>query len=168
MLVDIGLVPLHVYQYGSDTSEEVGAQQDSTRRNETTTTTDTTSSVTQSLKAKKMNMTQFVASTSSKMAKDNTSGNKTHPPAATASNVAQSLASTTSDVAVDDGDRKPAYVSFEALTTARNVTQLLEATIGNKTQSLSDTASYVAQSLAATNSDVIVDNDDKKPAAVSF
>jgi hypothetical protein len=31
MLVDIGLVPLHFYQYGSDDSDEVGAQQDSTR-----------------------------------------------------------------------------------------------------------------------------------------
>jgi hypothetical protein len=59
MCVDIGLVSLHFYQYGSDDSDEVGAQQDSTRRNETKTTTDTTSSVTQSLEAKTMNMTQF-------------------------------------------------------------------------------------------------------------
>jgi hypothetical protein len=71
-LVDIGLVPLRFYQYGSDDSGEVGAQQDSIRRIETKKTTDTTSSVTQSLQATTMNIAQFVASTSSKMAEDNT------------------------------------------------------------------------------------------------
>jgi hypothetical protein len=131
MLVDIGLVPLHSYQYGSDNSDEVGAHQDSTRRNETKTTTDTTKSVTQSLGATTMNMTQFVVLTSSKMAKENTTGNKTQSPAATASNVAQSPAATTSDVAVDDDDRKPAAVSFVA-------------TAGNKTQPPTSTASNVA------------------------
>jgi hypothetical protein len=77
MLVDIGLVPLQFYQYGSDDSDEVGAQKDSTRRNVTETLTYTTSSMTQSLEAITMNMTQFVASMSSKMAQDNTTGNTT-------------------------------------------------------------------------------------------
>jgi hypothetical protein len=53
---------------------------------------------------------------------EETAGNKTQLPAATASNVAQSLAATPSDIAVDDRDRKPAYLSFEALITALNVT----------------------------------------------
>jgi hypothetical protein len=65
MLVDIGLVPLHFYQYGSDDSDEVGEHQDSTRRNAKQTLTESTSTVTQSLEAITMNMTQFV-----KMAKD--------------------------------------------------------------------------------------------------
>jgi hypothetical protein len=115
-----------------------------------------------------MNMNHCVASTSSNMAKDNTTGNETQSPAATASYVAQSLAATTSNVAVGDGDRKPAALSFEATTTGRNVTQILEATSGNKTQSLADTASYVAQSLAATTSNVAVDDSDRKLEAVSF
>jgi hypothetical protein len=58
-----------------------------------------------------------------------------------ASIVPQSLAATTSDVAVDDDDRKPAAVLFEAIA-------------GNKTQSPAATARNVAQSLAATTSDV--------------
>jgi hypothetical protein len=128
MPVNIGLVPLNFYRYGSDDSDEVGAQQDSTRRNETKTTTYTTKSVTQSLAATTMNMIQFVASTSSKMAKANTTGNTTQSPAATASNFAQSLAATTSDIAVDDDDMKPAAVSFVA-------------TAGNKTHPPASTAS---------------------------
>jgi hypothetical protein len=112
-----------------------------------------------------MSMTQFVASTSIKVAQDNTTGNKTQSLTATASNVAQSLAATTSDVAVDDYDRKPAAV---VIATACDVTQPLEATAGNKTQSLADTASNVAQSLAARTSDVTVENDDRKPSAVLF
>jgi hypothetical protein len=110
MLLDTGLVPLHFYQYGSYDNDEVGAQQDSTRRNETKTITEITKSVNQSLAATTMNMTQFVASTPSKMAKDNTTGNKTHSPAATASNAAQSLAATNSNVTVDNDHRKPAAV----------------------------------------------------------
>jgi hypothetical protein len=47
------------YQYGSEDSDEVGAQQDSTRRHETKTTTDTTRNATQSLKATTMNMTSL-------------------------------------------------------------------------------------------------------------
>jgi hypothetical protein len=70
MLVDIGLVPLHFYQYGSDNSEEVGEHQECTRQNATQTLTESPSIVTHSLKATTMNMTQSVASTSSKMAKD--------------------------------------------------------------------------------------------------
>jgi response regulator RpfG family c-di-GMP phosphodiesterase len=168
MLVEIGLVPLHFYQYGSDDSGEVGAQQDSTRRNLTDTLTYTTSSVTQSLEAITMNMTQCVALMSSKMAKDNTTGNKTQSLTATANNVAHSLAATTRTVTVDDYDRKPEAVLFQAIATARNVIQLLEATAGNKTQSPAATASNVAQSLSATTSDVDVDNDDRKPEAVLF
>jgi hypothetical protein len=158
-----------------------------------------------------MNMAQFVASTSSKMAKDNTTGNKAQSPAATASNVAQSPAATTSDIVVDDDDRKPAAVSFAATTgnkthppaatassvaqslaattsvvaadddhrkpagvlfeeiaTARNATQLLEAITGNNTQLPAATASNASHSLAATTSDIAVDDCDRKPAAVSF
>jgi hypothetical protein len=70
-----------------------------------------------------------------------TAGNKTQSLADTARNVNQSLASRTSDVTVDDDDRKPEAVLFEA-------------TAGNKTQSPAATASNVAQSLAATTSDV--------------
>jgi hypothetical protein len=168
MLVNIGLVPLHFYQYGSDDSDKVGAQQDSTRRNVTETLTDTTRSVTQSLKAITMNMTQCVASTSSKTAKDNTTGNDTHSFTATASNVPQSLAATTNNLAVDDDDRKPAAVLFEAIATARNVTQLLEATAGNNTQSPAVAGSNVSQSLAATTNNVAVDDEDRKPADVLF
>jgi hypothetical protein len=168
MLVDIGLVPLHFYQYGSDDSDEVGTQQDSTRRNITETLTDTTISVTQSLEAITMNMTQFVASTSSKMTKDNTKGNKTQSLTATSRNITQSLTATTSNIAVDDDDRKPSDLLFEAIATAHNVTQLLEATAGNKTQSPAATAINIAQSLSATTSNITVDDDDRKPTAVLF
>jgi hypothetical protein len=126
MLVDIGFVPLHFYQYGSDDSDQVGAQQDSTIRNETKKTTDTKKSVTQSLTATTLNMNQFVASTSIKMAKENTTGKKTQSPTTTASNVAQSLAARAIDFEVDNDDRKPAAVSFVA--TAGNKTHPPAAT----------------------------------------
>jgi hypothetical protein len=79
MLVDIGLVTLEFYLYGSDNSDEVGEHQDSnatqsitgTRGNATQSFTETTSIVTQSLTATTINVTQSLASTSSKMAKDN-------------------------------------------------------------------------------------------------
>jgi hypothetical protein len=70
MIVEIGLVPLQFYQYGSDDSDKVGEHQDSTRRNATQTLTESTSAVIQSLEAITMNMTNFVTSTSSKMAND--------------------------------------------------------------------------------------------------
>jgi hypothetical protein len=53
------------------TFDKVGKHQDSTRRNATHTVTEAKSTVTQSLAAITMKMTQFVAWTSSKMAKDN-------------------------------------------------------------------------------------------------
>jgi hypothetical protein len=165
MIVDIGLVPLHFYQYGSDDSDQVGAQQDSTRRNVTETLTYTTSRVTQSLEAITMNMNQCVASMSSKTAEDNITSNNTQSFTATASNVPQSLAATANNLAVDDDDRKPAAVLFEAISTACNVTQLLEVTAGNKTQSPVDMASNATQSLAATTSNVTVDDDDRKPGS---
>jgi hypothetical protein len=79
MLVEIGLVPLKFYLYGSEDSDEVGEHQDSnatqsvtgTRRNTTQSLTETTITVTQSLAATTINVTQSLASTSSKMAKDN-------------------------------------------------------------------------------------------------
>jgi hypothetical protein len=70
MPVDIGLVLLQFYQFGSDNSDKVSKHQDSTRRNATQTLTETTSTVNHSLEAITMNMTQFFASTSSKMVKD--------------------------------------------------------------------------------------------------
>jgi hypothetical protein len=147
MLVDIGLVSLQFYQYGSDDSDGVGEHQDNTRRNATQTLTETTSTVTQSLKAIIMNMPQFVASTSSKMAKDKNQ------------NIEED------QYIQDEDDRKPAAVVFDI---ACNVTHPLIATIGNNTQSLAATSSNVAQSLAATTSNVDVDFDDRKPAAVVF
>jgi hypothetical protein len=147
MLVDIGLVPLQFYQYGSNDSDKVGEHQDSTRRNATQTLIETTSTVTQSLAAITMNTTQFVASASSKMAKDNNQ------------NIEEDQ-----DI-LDDEDRKPAAVVFA---TAGNVTQSLLATAGNKTQSLAVTGSNVTQSLAAIASNVAVDDDDRKPGAVAF
>jgi hypothetical protein len=46
MLVDIGLVPLQFYLYGSDDSDKVGEHQDRTRRNTSQTLTETTITVT--------------------------------------------------------------------------------------------------------------------------
>jgi hypothetical protein len=102
MRVDIGMVPLQFYLYGSEDSDEVGAYQDSTvtqsatgtRRNTTQTLTETKSTVNQSLTATTMNVTQFVASTSSKMAKDN-----------------NQKIEEDQDI-LDDGERKPAAVVF--------------------------------------------------------
>jgi hypothetical protein len=103
--------------------------------------------VTQSLTATPMNVTQFVASMSSKMTKDNNQKiEEDH------------------DI-LDDDDMKPAAVVFD---TAGNVTQSLVATTGNETQSLAATANNVTQSLAAMASNVDVDDDDRKPAAVAF
>jgi hypothetical protein len=147
MLVDIGLVYLHHYQYGSDDSDEVGEHQDSTRRNATQTLTESTSAVTQSLEAITMNMTQFVALTSSKMAKDKNQHIE-------------------EDQYIQDEDgRKQSAVIFS---TAGNVTHPLVATTGNNTHSLAATTSNVTQSLAATTSNLAVDYDDRKPAVVVF
>jgi hypothetical protein len=110
MLVDIGLVPLEFYLYGSEDSDEVGKHQDSnatqsvtgTRRNVTQSLTETTRTVTQSLTATAINVTHSLASTSSKMAMDNNSKIEEYQ-----------------DVLNDD-DRKPAAVVFA---TAGNLTQ---------------------------------------------
>jgi hypothetical protein len=155
MLVDIGLVPLQFYLYGSEDSEEVGKHQDSTvtqsvtgtRRNATHTRTKTTITVTQSLAVTTMNVTQFFASASSKMAKDNNQKNEEDQ-----------------DI-LDDDYRKKAAVVFA---TAGNVTHPFVSTTGNDTQSLPATSSNVDPSLAATASNVAVDDDDRKPSAVVF
>jgi hypothetical protein len=103
--------------------------------------------VTQSLTVITMNTTQFVASMSSKMAKDNKQ------------NIEEDQ-----DIR-DDDDRKPSAVVFA---TTGNVTQPLIATTGNVTHPLIATAGNVTQSLAATASNVDGDDYDRKPAAVVF
>jgi hypothetical protein len=147
MLVEIGLIPLQFYLYGSDDSDEVGEHQGSTRRDANQTLTETTSTVIQSLVAITMDITQFVASMSSKMAKVNKQ------------NIEEDQ-----DI-LDDDERKPAAVVFA---TAGNVTQLPISTAGNKTQSLAATARNVAQSLAVKVRNVDVDDNGRKPAAVVF
>jgi ribosomal protein L18 len=152
MLVDIWLVHLELYLYGSEDSDKVGKHQDGT--------------VTQSVTVTRRNPTQSLTETTvSKIPKDNnnkveedqdildyddrkpsvvvfatavnmthqlvaTTGNETQSLAATASNVAQSIAGTARNVAVDDDDQKPSDVVFA---TAGNGTHPLIATTGNDT-----------------------------------
>jgi hypothetical protein len=155
MLVDIGLVPLQFYLYQSEDSDGVGEHQDSTvtqsdtgtRLNATQTLTETTSTTTQSFAVITINVTQSVASTSRKMAKDNN----------------QKIEE---DEDILEGyDRKLAAIVFA---TAGNVTQPLVTTTGNETQSLAATVSNVTQSLAVMASNVAADNDDRKPTAIVF
>jgi hypothetical protein len=76
MIVDIGMIPLEFYMYGSDDSEEVGEHQDGnmnqsitgTRRNVTHSLAEKTSTVAHSLTATKIDVTQKLPSLSSKMA----------------------------------------------------------------------------------------------------
>jgi hypothetical protein len=125
----------------------VGKHQDSTRRNATQILTESTSAVTQSLEAITMNTTQFVASKSSKMAKDKNQ------------NIEED------QYIQDEDDRKPAAVIFS---TDGNMTHPLVATTGNNTHLLASTARNVAQSLAATTSNIAVDYDDSNTKAVVF
>jgi hypothetical protein len=149
MLVDIGLVPLEFYLYGSEDSDKVDEHQDNnttqsvtgTRRNATQSLTETTHTVTQSLTATTINVALSLASTSSKIAEEN--NNKVEED---------------QDVLADD-DRKPAAVIFA---TVGNVTQPLVVATCNDTQSLAatiGTATHTTtgnetQSLAGTGSDV--------------
>jgi hypothetical protein len=141
MIVDIGLVPIEFYLYGSDDSEEDGEHQDG-------------------------NVTQYITGTSDNAAQSltETTSNVTQSLAVTTINVTQSLAATTSNVALyenkiveedqdimDDDDKNPEAVVFDI---AGNATKPLAATTGNETQSLTVTTGNVTQSLAAMTSNV--------------
>jgi hypothetical protein len=132
MLVDIGLVPIKFYLYGSGSSDKEGEHQDGnatqyihgTRGNMAQSHTETTHNATQSLASATITVTQSLAATTSNMVMyDN------------------EIVEENKDV-VDDDEKKPAAVGFY---TAGNVTNPLIATTGNETQSLSATTCNVTQ-----------------------